>query len=162
MDKLVGAIIGRAINLAVHWNKIHNFQDSTVAFRIGAVAGGAGAAVSTAAIIAAGGAAVVSGAGGVIAGMFGAGTGSVLSSPIQGVGNEFYFHDPDSPVQFVNDVFFSSVTVGIHQGINASANGRSFFTGVMRNVSFADYPVITAFGDRVMAEAKDASEGGQT
>lgn len=96
----------------------------------------------------------------MIAGMFGAGTGSVLSSSIQGVGNELYFHDPYSPVQFVNDVFFSSVTVGIHQGINASANGRSFFTGVMRNVSFADYPVITAFGDRVVAEAKDASEGG--
>ena len=92
--------------------------------------------------------------------MFGAGTGSVLSSPIQGVGNEFYFHDPDSPVQFVNHVVFSSVTGGILQGINASANGRSFFTGVIRNTSFADYPVITAFGDRVVGEATDAAEGG--
>lgn len=96
----------------------------------------------------------------MIAGMFGAGTGSVLSSPIQGVGNELYFHDPYGPVQFVNDVVFSSVTVGILQGINASVNGRSFFTGVMRNVSFADYPVITAFGDRVVGEATDAAEGG--
>ena len=129
MDKLVGAIIGGAINIAVHWDKIHNFQDGAFAFGIGAVAGGAGAALSTAAIIAAGGAAVASGAGGVIAGMFGAGTGSVLSTPIQGVGNELYFHDPYGPVQFVNDVVFSSVTVGILQGINASENGRSFFTG---------------------------------
>ena len=56
MDKLVGAIIGGAINLAVHWDKIHNFQDGAFAFGIGAVAGGAGAALSTAAIIAAGGA----------------------------------------------------------------------------------------------------------
>ena len=70
------------------------------------MAGGAGAALSTAAIIAAGGADVASGAGGVIAGMFGAGTGSVLSTPIQGVGNELYFHDLYGPVQFVNDVFF--------------------------------------------------------
>jgi len=30
----------------------------------------------------------------------------------------------------------------------------------MRNVSFADYPVITAFGDRVVGEATDAAEGG--
>ena len=44
------------INLAVHWDKIHNFQDGAFAFGIGAVAGGAGAALSTAAIIAAGGA----------------------------------------------------------------------------------------------------------
>ena len=37
----VGAIIGGAINLAVHWDKIHNFQDGAFAFWIGAVAGGA-------------------------------------------------------------------------------------------------------------------------
>lgn len=35
-----------------------------------------------------------------------------------------------------------------------------FLQGVMRNVSFADYPVITAFGDRVVGEATDAAEGG--
>ena len=33
-----------------------------------------------------------------------------------------------------------------------------FLQGVMRNVSFADYPVITAFSDRVMAEATDVAK----
>lgn len=147
---IIGAAIGGVLNLGFKalTGQIHSFQDGLVAFGIGAVAGGLGAATGGMAFAAAGGAA--GGLGGFLAGAAGGAMGYATASPIQTLGNHFYFGDPIPSLgnQLVG-LGIGAATGGLLNGTMAALNGRNFWNGDLpafgRGVfSFNNTPTIPA------------------
>ncbi|UII32247.1 HNH endonuclease [Fulvivirga ulvae] len=137
----IGAVIGGAINVAIHWNKIDSFGDGMVAFGIGAVAGAVGAATGGAAFTAMGGAAA--GAGGFIAGSIGGMAGSAASMPIQSVGNTLYFGDPYLTAKdYAIGIIAGGLIGGTFQGIAALRHGKPFFSGELTTPSPSVAPTV--------------------
>lgn len=123
---LVGALIGGTVNLVVKavQGKIGSVGDGLKAFGVGAVAGGVGAATGGASLAATGlsGASV---AGGALAGF----TGSVVSSPILGIGNAIAFGDPYSMGDFGRDVLVGTLGGGLIGGATAGFKGNNIWLG---------------------------------
>jgi RHS repeat-associated protein len=123
---VIGAVVGGVVNLTIKvvQGKIHSFRDGAAAFGIGAVAGGLGAFTGGAAL-AATKLIPLSVAGGAVAGF----SGSVIASPILGVGNGFYFGDPYSAKSFARDVIIGSFTGGVVGGVGAALKGNNIWLG---------------------------------
>ena len=123
---VIGAAIGGVINLGIKafQGKIGSFSDGLKAFGVGALAGGLGAATGGAALAATGltGASV---AGGALAGV----TGSIVSSPILGVGNNVFFGDPYSAKTFGRDVLIGGIGGGIVGGAIGAFKGNNIWLG---------------------------------
>jgi RHS repeat-associated protein len=123
---IIGAVVGGVINLAVHaiHGQIHNVWDGLKAFGVGAVAGGLGAATGGAALAASGltGASV---AGGALAGF----TGSVVSSPVLGIGNNYFFGDPYRPQDLARDMLIGAVGGAVVGGTLGYLKGNNIWTG---------------------------------
>ena len=121
---LIPLVIGGVINVATHWDQIHNFKDGLVAFGIGAAAGTAAYFTGGAALGAIGGLGVTGGfLGGAAAGIGAA----AAASPIQGIGNMAYFGDPYSVKQFGLDVLSGGITGGVIGGTTSLVKGRNFW-----------------------------------
>jgi len=129
---VVGAVIGGLVNWGVHGFRMD--MEGLKAFGIGAAAGALGAATGGAAFAAAGGAA--GGVGGFAAGAFGGGVGALYSSVALSAGNNAAFGDPlPSGKDMILGVAFGALTGGMMNGVTASLNGRSFWTGSVPRVS---------------------------
>lgn len=122
---VIGAVVGGFVNLGIKaWQgKITSVGDGLAAFGIGAIAGGLGAAT--------GGLAFGAAPTGFLAVGGSAALGSVVSNPIQGLGNMAYFKDPyEFTVGGVlKDALISGLTAGTIGGIYAKAKGLNFWTG---------------------------------
>ncbi len=116
---LVGAIIGGAINLAVHWDQVmasdHPWRDGLMAFGIGSAGGaiaaatfGAGVAAMTAAGASAYAAVAVAGGVSAVAGDFLTNTGNVL-----------YFNDPmNGPKEYARDFAMGAALAVVGKGVS--------------------------------------------
>lgn len=127
---VAGAIIGGIVNLGIKYysGQIHDFWDGLAAFGIGAAAGGLGAATGAWGFAIAGGGAW--GAGGFVAGAFEGALGSMVSLPVQSMGNNLYFGDPlITPNDYAFGIAFGGLSGGLTNGIMAAQNGRSFLNG---------------------------------
>ncbi|WP_153799690.1 SpvB/TcaC N-terminal domain-containing protein [Foetidibacter luteolus] len=145
---LIPAIIGGVMNVATHWDQISNLKDGLVAFGIGAVAG-------TAAYFTGGAAAGAVGAGGFLGGIAAGVGGSVVSSPIQGIGNMVYFGDTYSVDQFGKDVAIGGITGGVTGGTISALRGRNFWNGDIRGTNPATGQPASRFSfrnDRLLME----------
>ncbi len=91
---VVGAAIGGAVNVALHWNQImtggNMWKDMAVAFGIGAIGGAVAAATFGAGIAAVG---TASGASAILAGMYVAGVSAVMGDNLTNLGNVIFFND---------------------------------------------------------------------
>jgi len=123
---VIGAAIGGVVNLGIKafQGKIGSFSDGLKAFGVGALAGGLGAATGGAALAVTGltGASV---AGGALAGV----TGSIISSPVLGVGNSIFFGDPYSAKSFGRDVLIGGIGGGIVGGALGAFKGNNIWLG---------------------------------
>jgi RHS repeat-associated protein len=123
---IIGAIIGGVINLGIKafQGRIGSFSDGLKAFGVGAVAGGLGAATGGASLAVTGltGASV---AGGAVAGI----AGSIISSPILGLGNGYFFGDPYSVENFGRDVLIGGAGGAIVGGALAAFKGNNIWLG---------------------------------
>ena len=123
---VIGAIIGGVVNLGIKafQGRIGNFTDGLKAFGVGAVAGGLGAATGGASLVATGltGASVL---GGAVSGI----AGSIVSSPILGLGNSYFFGDPYSAKTFGRDVLIGGTGGAIVGGTIAAFKGNNIWLG---------------------------------
>ncbi|TKC60280.1 RHS repeat-associated core domain-containing protein [Pedobacter hiemivivus] len=127
---VAGAIIGGVINLGVKalQGKIHNFGDGLAAFGIGAVAGGIGAATGGAALAASGFTATSIG-GGIVSGL----AGSMVSSPVLGLGNQVYFGDPYSLKSFGQEALLGGIGGGLLGALTSKA-GSNIWSGAVEGI----------------------------
>ena len=124
---VIGAIVGGVVNLGVkaYQGKIDNGWDALAAFGIGAVGGAVTAATGGAAATAFG-----LGSTGIASGLVTGGVGALAGSPITGIGNSLYFHDPTYTLeQYGKDILMGAVLGGAISGGVAAWKGQNLWWG---------------------------------
>ena len=132
-----GALVGGILNVVSNSGNISNIGDALKFFGVGALAGGAGAALST----------VSFGVGGFIGGALSGLTSGAASGFLLGGGNSFVKNGNFS--HFWDDAFSSAavgaasgfVIGGVTGGLSAHNEGKTFWTGEERMVSLDINPI---------------------
>lgn len=124
---VIGAVIGGAINVYTHWDKIQSggspWLDGLAAFGIGAVSGAIGVYTFGPALAAAGGL-----AGGFSAGAYAGAQSALYSSAVLSYGNNAYFQDPlFGPKEYATSMTFGAILGGVGNGIAAKMAGLDFW-----------------------------------